>query len=75
MLNPYTPRKRWLIPGYTLFYMYFLLIVTSKTLMQSIKPLKKKRKKKKKPSTDTIVFVYIYAKMFKIFFFYLCFLK
>ena len=42
MLNPYTPRKLWLILGYILFYMYILLTVSSKILMHTIKPLHKK---------------------------------
>ena len=37
----------------------FMLIVTSKILMHTIKPLKE-------PSTDKNVFVYFYAKMLKI---------
>ena len=36
MFNLYTPRKLWLFPGYILFYMYFMLIVTSKILMHTI---------------------------------------
>ena len=60
MLNPYTPRKLWLIPGYILFYMYFMLIVTSKILMHTIKPLKKKAMHWQKCICT------LFAKMFKI---------
>ena len=56
MLNLYTPRKLWLFPGCILFYMYLMLIVTSKILMHIIKPLKN-------PITDKNVFIYFYPKM------------
>ena len=67
MLNLYTPRTLWPFPCYILFYMYFMLIVTSKILMHTIKALKNQ--------VLTKMYLYTFIQKCLHLCIYLCFLK